>query len=143
MNKATLIGRMTNAPELRQTQNGVAVATFSVAVNRRSNREISDFFNIVAWRGLAETCAKYLVKGQRVAIVGEIQTRTYDDKNGVKRYITEIVAEDIEFLDKPSAGTGDNSPVHEQRTAQTASDGFAQASGMIAMDEMKVEELPF
>ena len=140
MNKVTMIGRLTNAPEQRQTPNGVAVCTFSIAVNRRSNRDITDYFNIVAWRGLAETCTKYLVKGQRVAICGELQTRSYDDKNGVKRYVTEIVADDVEFLDKPSAGAGDSFPAQTQKTAQTASDSFARATGM---DEMEISELPF
>ena len=140
MNKVYMIGRLTNAPEQRQTQNGVAVCTFSMAVNRRSNREVTDYFNIVAWRGLAETCAKYLVKGQRVAICGELQTRSYDDKNGTKRYVTEIIADDVEFLDKPASGAGEGFPAQTQKTAQTASDGFAQASGM---DEMEISELPF
>lgn len=102
MNKAFLVGRLTKEPELRTTQSGISVAAFTVAVTRRTNRDESDFINIVAWRGLADNCAKYLVKGQRVAVVGEIQTRTYDAKDGSgKRYITEINAQDVEFLDRP------------------------------------------
>jgi single-strand DNA-binding protein len=140
MNKVYLIGRLTNAPEQRQTQNGVSVCTFSIAVNRRMNREVTDYFNIVAWRGLAETCTKYLVKGQRVAVCGELQTRSYEDKNGVKRYVTEVVCDDVEFLDKPSVGSDDNFPTQAKKTAQNESGGFAQAA---EMDEMEVEDLPF
>lgn len=143
MNKAFLIGRLTNAPEQRQTPSGVSVCTFGIAVNRRMNREMTDYFNIVAWRGLAETCAKYLVKGQQVAVVGEIQTRSYDDKNGVKRYVTEIVAEDIEFLAKPnnagsSAGYQPAEPMGKGKPA--GADMFAQEMGDVLMDD---EELPF
>lgn len=143
MNKAFLIGRLTGTPEQRQTPSGVAVCTFSIAVNRRMNREMTDYFNIVAWRGLAETCAKYLVKGQQVAVVGEIQTRSYDDKNGVKRYVTEIVAEDIEFLAKPtgtSSGTGYQQAEPMGKGKPAGADMFAQEMGDVLMDD---EELPF
>lgn len=131
MNKAIMIGRLTNAPECRQTPNGVSVCTFSIAVNRRANREITDYFNIVAWRGLADTCAKYLVKGQQVSVVGELQTRSFDDKNKVKRYITEIVAEDIEFLAKPSS---------DKPSAFAAQGGMSELSGVDMLDD---EDLPF
>lgn len=140
MNKVYLIGRLTNAPEQRQTPNGVSVCTFSIAVNRRMNREVTDYFNVVAWRGLAETCAKYLVKGQRVAVCGELQTRSYDDKNGVKRYVTEVACDDVEFLDRPAAGEGDKYPAKTQKPAENGANGFAQAAGL---DEMEISELPF
>lgn len=99
MNKVILIGRLTKEPELRTTTQGTSVATFTIAVNRKFDREKTDFFNIVTWRGLAENCAKYLVKGQQVAIMGELQNRSYE-VDGNKRYITEIVADDVEFLAK-------------------------------------------
>ena len=70
------------------------------------NREVTDYFNIVAWRGLADTCARYLVKGQQVAVEGELQTRSYDGKDGVKRYVTEIVADNVEFLARPNGAAG-------------------------------------
>ena len=101
MNKVFLIGRLVDNPEHRTTQTGASVTTFRIGVNRRFNREQSDFFTIVAWRGLADNCAKYLVKGQQVAVTGEIQTRSYDDRNGVRRTATEIQADDIEFLARP------------------------------------------
>ena len=99
-----IVGRLTKEPELRATPNGVNVATLNVAVTRRMNREQSDFFTVIAWRGLAENCAKYLVKGQQVAVAGELRTRSYEANDGSKRYVTEIQADDIEFLAKPGAG---------------------------------------
>lgn len=101
MNKVFIIGRLTKAPELKTTPNDISVATFTVAVTRRMNREESDFLNVVVWRGLAESCAKYLVKGQQAAVCGELRTRSYDAKDGSRRYVTEILAEDVEFLAKP------------------------------------------
>ena len=77
----------------------------SVAVTRRMNREQADFFNVIAWRGLADNCAKYLVKGQQIAVAGELRTRSYEANDGSKRYLTEIQADDIEFLAKPGAAS--------------------------------------
>ena len=104
MNKAFIVGRLTRPPEARTTPNGVSVTTFTVAVTRRMNREEADFLTIVTWRGLADNCAKYLVQGQQVAVVGEIRTRSYEAKDGSRRYVTEIQADDVEFLAKPGAG---------------------------------------
>ena len=102
MNKVILIGNLTRDPELAETSNGVKVCRFSIAVNRdytNSNGEkITDFFNITAWRGLAENCGKYLAKGRKVAIVGSLQNRTYEDKDGNKRAVMDIIASDVEFL---------------------------------------------
>lgn len=102
MNKVIFIGNLTRDVELGTTPNGVSVAKFSIAVNRRfSNADgerVTDFFNIVVWRGQAENCAKYLKKGSKVGIVGELQTRSYEDKDGVKRYVTEVQADEVEFL---------------------------------------------
>lgn len=102
MNKIFLIGNLTRDPELRTTGSGTSVCTFSIAVNRRFSNQagerVTDFFNIVAWRALGENCAKYLAKGRKVAVCGELQSRNYDDKDGNKRYVTEIIADDVEFL---------------------------------------------
>lgn len=102
MNKVFFIGNLARDVELGETPNGVSVAKFAIAVNRRfSNADgerVTDFFNIVVWRGQAENCAKYLKKGSKVAIVGELQTRTYEDKDGIKRYVTEVQADEVEFL---------------------------------------------
>lgn len=102
MNKAILIGNLTRDPEVRSTPSGVTVCNFSIAVNRRfksqSGEQTTDFFNIIAWRQLGEMCGKYLAKGRKVCVVGEIQTRNYDAKDGTKRSVTEIVADEVEFL---------------------------------------------
>ena len=95
MNKAFIVGRLTRPPEARTTSSGVSVTTFTVAVTRRNNREEADFLNIVTWRGLADNCAKYLVQGQQVAVVGEIRTRSYEANDGSRRYITEMQADDV------------------------------------------------
>ena len=109
MNKAIIIGNLTKDPELRTTGSGISVCTFRVAVARPFKRDETDFLNIVTWRGLAENCAKFLAKGRKVGIVGSIQTREYDDNNGQRRYITEIVADDVEFL-TPKGEGGSGSP---------------------------------
>lgn len=101
---------MTRKPELKTTKNGVSVCTFGVAVQRTGKKDEADFLNIVAWRGLADICAKYLVKGQQVAICGEIRTRTYETKEGGKKTATEIYANDVVFLGKPKeSGKTDDS----------------------------------
>ncbi len=102
MNKAIIIGNLTKDPELTQTTNGISVCRFSVAVQRKftnseGERE-TDFLNVVAWRNLADNCHKYLKKGSKAAVVGSIQTRSYDAQDGSKRYVTEIVAEEVEFV---------------------------------------------
>lgn len=153
MNKCYIVGRLTKAPEAKTTPNGVSVTTFSVAVNRRMNREETDFLNIVTWRGLADNCAKYLVQGQRVAIVGEIRTRTYDAKDGTKRYVTEIQADDVEFLDKPTgAAPGNNRQVSNAPNREDApaagsafggdggDDLFASEMSDVLVDD---DDLPF
>ena len=109
MNKVVLMGRLTRDPEVRYTQtNNTLVASFSLAVNRRFVRageeRQADFINIVAWSKLGEFCSKYFKKGQQVGIIGRIQTRTWDDDNGVKHYITEVVAEEAYFADSKKDG---------------------------------------
>ena len=101
MNKAILTGRLTKDPEHRTTPNGVSVTTFTVAVNRRYKDEEgkypADFINCIAWRSTADFVSKYFQKGSGIGIVGSIQTRSYEDKNGNRRYVTEVVAEEAEF----------------------------------------------
>ena len=102
MNKVILVGNLTKDPELSETPSGVAVCKFSLAVSRdytnaEGNRD-TDFFNITVWRGRAENCGKYLKKGNKVAIVGSLQTRSYEDKDGIKRNVTDIIASEVEFL---------------------------------------------
>ena len=102
MNKVILTGNLTKDPELTETPTGVAVCRFAIAVSREyanadGTRE-TDFFNITVWRGRAENCGKYLKKGNKVAIVGSLQNRSYEDKDGIKRNVTDIIASEVEFL---------------------------------------------
>jgi single-strand DNA-binding protein len=104
MNKVILMGRLTRDPETRYTQtNNTLVSSFSLAVNRRFVRQgeerQADFINIVAWSKLGEFCSKYFKKGQQVGVIGRIQTRTWDDDQGTKHYVTEVVAEEAYFAD--------------------------------------------
>lgn len=101
MNKVVLIGRLARDPELRYTQNGTAVSNFTLAVNRpfaKEGEQSADFIGIVAWGKIGENSAKYLAKGRQAAVEGRMQTRSYDDKDGKKCYITEVVAERVEFI---------------------------------------------
>ncbi len=112
MNKVVLMGRLTRDPEVRYTQtNNTLVASFSLAVNRRfanqNGERQADFINVVAWSKTGEFCSKYFKKGQQVGIIGRIQTRNWDDDQGVKHYVTEVVAEEAYFAD--SKREADNS----------------------------------
>lgn len=98
MNKITLIGNLTNEPEKRSTPNGTSVTSFTIAVNRRGQDKQTDFFRINAWRGLADTCAKFLAKGRKVAVVGELQARTYEAKDGKTKVSLDVKADEVEFL---------------------------------------------
>ena len=104
MNKVILMGRLTKDPEVRYTQaNNTLVASFSLAVNRRfvkqGEERQADFINIVAWSKLGEFCSKWFKKGQQVGVIGRISTRTWDDEEGKKHYVTEVVAEEAYFAD--------------------------------------------
>lgn len=99
INQVMLIGRLTKDPEIRVTNTNISVASFTIAVN--GIKDEVDYFNIVAWRQLADICAKYIRKGKQVAVVGKLKTRTYDAKDGSKRYITEVVADNIQMLSDP------------------------------------------
>ncbi len=109
MNKVILMGRLTRDPEVRYTQtNNTLVASFSLAVNRRFVRQgeerQADFINVVAWSKQGEFCSKYFKKGQQVGVIGRIQTRNWDDENGQKHYVTEVVAEEAYFADSKRDG---------------------------------------
>lgn len=112
MNKVFLIGRLTRDPELRYTGSNIPVATFSLAVNRNFSNQAgereADFINIVVWRKQAENVKNYLSQGSQVAIDGRIQTRSYDGNDGQKRYITEVVADNVEFLGSRNSSNNSN-----------------------------------
>jgi len=118
LNKVTLIGNLGKDPELSYTASGVAVAKFSIATNERwkdndgNVQERTEWHNIVAWRKLAEICGQYLKKGSKIYLEGKLQTRSWDDKNtGVKRYTTEIIADDLIMLDSKGAGGAETNSI--------------------------------
>lgn len=114
MNKAILMGRLTRDVELQQTSNQVSVSKFSIAVDRKYKNQAgekqTDFFNCVAWRNTAEFISKYFHKGSKILVTGEIQNRSYDDKDGAKRYVTEIIVEDGEFCESKQSDTTQAAP---------------------------------
>ncbi|MGI9862713.1 single-stranded DNA-binding protein [Moorella naiadis] len=108
LNRVILIGRLTRDPELRYTANGVAVTTFTLAVDRnyvnQQGERGTDFIRVTTWRKLAETCANHLGKGRLIAVEGRLQTRSYETQDGQKRTATDVVADDVRFLDWPKDG---------------------------------------
>lgn len=109
MNKVVLIGRLTKDPELKFTQSGTAVTQFTLAVNKRFKKEngpAADFINIVAWGKTAENCGNYLNKGSQASVAGRIETRSYQAKDGTNRYVVEIAADEVQFLDSKKAAAG-------------------------------------
>ena len=135
LNKVLLMGRLTRDPEVRYTSNNnTLVCSFSIAVNRRFKAEgqpDADFINIVAWSKTGEFCSKYFTKGQQVAVCGRIQTRNYDDKDGKKVYVTEIIAEEAYFAD--TRRDGESNPFGGPATgatfdATTAPNDFTQVT---------------
>lgn len=123
MNKVFLIGRLTRDPELRYTSNNTAVASFTLAVNRtytnQAGEREADFINVVVWRRQAETVKNYLSQGSQLAVEGRIQVRSYDDQNGQRRYVTEVVADNVEFLTPKGASNNNNSTSTNNFSAPT------------------------
>jgi len=102
MNKIFIVGNLTRDPELRSTRDGIAVCSFTVAVNRRQKQQAgqpdADFFRVTAWRGLGENCARYLAKGRKVAVTGSVAVSTYTGSDGTTRASMDVNADDVEFL---------------------------------------------
>ncbi len=141
LNKVILGGRLTSQPELKQTPQGVAVTTFSIAVNRRGKKDETDFINCVAWRQTAEFISKYFGKGSSICIVGQIQTRSWNDSNGNKRYATEVITDEAYFVDNKAEGDGDGySMPPAPKTPQNANFGGQQAT---FEDVSTDDDLPF
>jgi single-strand DNA-binding protein len=139
LNRVMLIGNLGKDPELRYTTSGVAVATFSLATNESwkdqdgNVQERTEWHNIVAWKKLAEICGEWLKKGKKIYIEGRIQTRSYDDKNtGTKKYITEIVADNMIMLDSKGGGEGGQ-----------ASSGTANDAAPVPVPGRVDDDLPF
>ena len=156
MNKVFLIGRLSRDPELRHTTNGMAVCQINVAISRRTGagREPeTDFINAVVWDKQAENVSKYLAKGRQVAVEGRIQTRSYDNNEGKKTYVTEVIATNVEFLgsasdnnqSRQSSNVDENPfdvdmPSDGQETASIDNDPFASFGEKV---EISDNELPF
>ena len=147
MNKAILIGNLARDPETRNTPSGVSCTTFTVACNRRfvnqqGVRE-ADFINCVAWRQNADFVARYLTKGSKVAVEGSIQTRSYDAQDGTKRYVTEVVVDNIEFAGSRGEASRprDEAPLPPVPPAGNPGAGSGSAPG--GFTEVEDDELPF
>lgn len=133
MNRVILIGNLTRDPEFRITGNGVSVCNFSIAVNRRfknaqTGQQETDFLNVIAWRQLGELCGKFLMKGKKVAVVGSIQTRSYEARDGSKKTAWDVIADEVEFLTPMGSAPGTERADSTQNTQFT---------------EVQDEDLPF
>ena len=137
MNKVILIGRLTKDPELRTIASGNATTSFTIAVNRNfTNQNVereADFINCVAWRKQAENVAKYCTKGSQVAVEGRIQTRSYDAQDGTKRYVTEVVADNVTFLGSRASGS-QISESSSNTSSYTANSAVSNNTGMVNND---------
>ena len=147
-NKVILGGRLTADPELKQTQSGIPVVSFSIAVNRRYQSkdapQQTDFFNVTAWRATAEFVSKYFRKGSSICITGSIQNRTWTDQQGQKRYATDIVADEVMFVDSRQESSG--APAAPQYTpdAYSAPSFSTPAASAPKFEEVKTDDdLPF
>lgn len=142
MNKVLLIGRLTADPEGSATQSGISKSMFTLAVDRRyrdaNGDRKADFPRIVCWRQTADFVNKYVRKGRKVSVVGELQTRTYDAQDGTKRYVTEIVANEVEALDSPKK-TGEQDP--GPTPPAEPEPGSLESRGFVPVDDD--DELPF
>lgn len=153
LNRAMLLGNLTRDPEVRQISSGQTVCTFGVATNRTWNdasgnkQEASEFHNVVAWGKLAEICGQYLTKGKKVYIEGRLQTRDWEGQDGIKRYRTEIVTENMIMLDRAGSGSGG---IPSSVRPAFSSGGFVppqpaprEDRSPNPDDEIKVEDIPF
>ena len=152
LNKALLIGRLTKDPEMRYTPSGTAVTSFSIATNRWSSgpdgerKEFTDYHNIVAYpigkRNLAETVAQYTRKGALVFVEGRIQTRSWEGQDGQKRRVTEIIANDVQFLEPRGAGVGAGAGARESGAGASAGAGAGRSSGTGTTEEPTGDDVP-
>ena len=130
MNKITIIGNLTRDPELRATQTGVSVCTFSVAVNRKGKTEGTDYFKVTCWRGLADVAHSYLTKGKKVAVIGQVTIGSFKGKDGEMHHQMEVVADDLELL----SPKGDGYEQQEREAIQTETNAFTP---------VETDDLPF
>lgn len=149
MNKVILIGRLTKDPELRTTTSGTATTSFTVAVdrnfvNQQTGQREADFINCVAWRKQAENISRYCSKGSQVAVEGKIQTRSYDAQDGSKRYVTEVICDNVTFLGSRNSSRDDSSnysePSDDIETTNLEEDPYANMGDEVALTD---DDLPF
>jgi single-strand DNA-binding protein len=136
MNRAILVGRLTRDPELKYTPSGVAVANFTLAVNRTFGEKETDFINVVVWRKAAENTANFLKKGSLAGVDGRIQTRNYDGQDGKKVYVTEVVADSVQFLEPKGQAKQEN---ESKPSVNDKNDPF-MGNGQINISD---DDLPF
>ena len=133
MNKVFLIGRLTRDPELRYTGSNTPVASFTIAVNRtftnKDGEREADFIPVVVWRKQAENVKNYVTQGSQVAVEGRIQTRSYDDQNGQKRYVTEVIADNVEFLSSKGSSNNGKTGSIDNTTPYDFADGASDTKG--------------
>ncbi|MBO5280843.1 MAG: single-stranded DNA-binding protein [Clostridia bacterium] len=144
-NKVMIGGRLTADPENSQTTSGISVTRFSVAVNRRfakdNSQQQTDFFNVTAWRATADFVSKYFKKGSSIFVIGTLQNRSWTDQNGQKRYATDIVAEEVSFVDSRSESSSSGQYVPDSYNAEPSFSGGAEAP---KFEEIKGDDdLPF
>lgn len=147
MNRVVLVGRLTRDPEMRTTSSGISQTRFSIAVNRRTagadGRREADFINCVAWRGTAETIAKYLKKGREIAVEGRLQTGSYDAQDGTKRYTTDVVVDNFTFI---GGGNNDGAVDYQDNSSSgniettDVSDPYKDFGEEVALSD---DDLPF
>lgn len=137
MNKVVLIGRLTKDPETRITTGDISMTTFTLAVSRTFAKDEADFIRVTTWRKTAELCAQYLTKGRQVAVEGRIQVRSYDDKTGKTVWVTEVIADTVEFLGNSNTGGNTNSKKEEAFNYNTPKD--------VSEEEplAEIDDLPF
>ena len=142
MNKIVLIGNLTHDPETRSTPNGVTVCSFTIAVNRRfasqGGEKQTDFFCINAWRQLGDLCARYLTKGRKVAVIGELQARTYEAKGGTTRLSLDVSADEVEFLSPK--GQEDGSANYSAPRPQQS---HGSSQDMAGFNDISSDDIPF
>ncbi len=148
MNRVVLVGRLTKDPEMRTTSSGISQTRFTIAVNRRTagpdGQRGADFISCVAWRGTAETIAKYLKKGREIAVEGRLQTGSYDAQDGTKRYTTDVVVDNFTFIgggsNDASVETGGSSSSNIEESTDISEDPFKNFGEEVALSD---DDLPF
>ena len=149
LNKVILGGRLTADPELKQTPNGIPVVTFSIAVNRRfqskeNAQQQTDFFNVTAWRATAEFVSRYFRKGSSICVIGSLRNRTWTDQQGAKRYATDVIADEIQFVDSRSEGPAGGQPQGGYTPDAYAPSYSSMAGAAPKFEEIKTDDdLPF